>query len=154
MVEYPTPLFNGLSRVNVMKSMHFKIILIFAAFIVLSFHHNFKSLHKGMQRYNRQELDQITIYENRFAELKAILQNQLIVGYVSDYDDHSDEEWMAYTKTQYVLAPIILVRGLKPNFIICNFQHTQPDIKTYEKENLSLRRDFGDGLMLFERMDS
>jgi hypothetical protein len=137
-----------------MKTMHLKILLLFAAFIFLSFHHNFKSLHKGMQRYNRHEPDQITMLEKRLAEIKAVLQNQAIVGYVSDYEDHSDEEWMAYTRIQYVLAPIILVRGLKPNFVICNFQHTQPDIEAYQKEDLSLRRDFGNGVILFERLDS
>jgi len=57
---------------GVMKTMHFKILLLFAVFIVLLFHHNFNSLHKGMQRYNRQELDQITIYENRLVELKTV----------------------------------------------------------------------------------
>ena len=134
--------------------MHLKILLFFAAIIVLSFHHNFKSLYKGMQRYIRHEPDQITLYEDRLAELKTVLQNQAIVGYVSDDEDRSDEEWMTYTRIQYVLAPIILVRGLKPNFVIGNFQYTQPDFEAYEKENLSLRRDFGHGVILLERMDS
>jgi len=137
-----------------MKSKHLKIIFLFAAIIILSFHHNFKSLHKGMQRYNRKELDQITKYEKRFSELKAFLPNHLIVGYVSDYDDQSDEDGIAYSMTQYVLAPIILVRGIKPNFIISNFQRAKPDIKAYEKEKLTLITDFGNGVILFERMDS
>ena len=107
-----------------------------------------------MQRYNRQELDQITIYENRFAELKAVLQNQLIVGYVSDYDDNSDENGIAFSMTQYVLAPIILVRGTKPDFIVGNFHRAKPDIKAFEKENLSIHKDFGNGVILFERMDN
>ena len=83
-----------------------------------------------------------------------MLENHLVVGYVSDYDDNSDENGIAFRMTQYVLAPIILVRGLKPNFIICNFQHTQPDIKAYKKENLSIHKDFGNGVILFERMDN
>jgi hypothetical protein len=147
-------LFNGLSRVNVMKTMHFKITLLFAAFIVLSFYHNFKSLHKGIQRYNRYELDQITLYENRFADLKAVLQNQLIVGYVSDYDDSSDENGIAFRMTQYVLSPILLVRGTKHDFIVGNFQRSKPNYKAFEKENLSMYKDFGDGAILFEGMDN
>jgi hypothetical protein len=137
-----------------MKSKPLKIILLFAPIIILSFHYNFKALQKGIQRYNRQEIDQITIYEKRFIELKELLQNHLVVGYVSDYDDNSTEDGIAYTMTQYVLTPIILVRGIKRNFIIGNFHSTKPNIKAYEKENLALIRDFGDGVILLERMDN
>ncbi len=107
-----------------------------------------------MQRYNRKALDQITTYEKRYRGLKAMLQNHAIVGYVSDFDDGSDADEIAYTMTQYVIVPIILQRGIRPHFVIGNFQHATPDIKAYEKENLSLRRDFGNGVLLFERMDS
>ena len=137
-----------------MKSKHLKITFLFAAIIILSFHYNFKTLQKGIQRYNRKEIDQITIYEKRFIELKKLLQNHLVVGYVSDYDDNSTEDGIAYTMTQYVLTPIILVRGIKRNFIIGNFHSTKPNIKAYEKENLALIRDFGDGVILLERMDN
>ena len=137
-----------------MKSKHIKIIFLFAAIIILSFHYNFKAMHKGVQRYNRQELDQITIYENRFIELKDFLQNSLAVGYISDYDDNSKENGLAYSMTQYVLAPVILVRGIKRNFIVGNFQSANPDVKACEKENLSLIMDFGSGVILFERMDN
>ena len=111
-------------------------------------------MQKGIQRYKRKELDQITIYEKKFTELKEVLQNHLTVGYVSDYDDKSNEDGIAYGMTQYVLAPIILVRGIKRNFIVGNFHSTKPNIKAYEKENLSLYRDFGNGVILFERMDN
>jgi flagellar biosynthesis protein FliP len=137
-----------------MKSKHLKVIFLFTAIIILSFHYNFKALQKGIQRYNRKELDQITVYEKRFIELKEFLQNHLVVGYVSDYDDNTNEDGIAYTMTQYVLAPIILVRGIKRNFIIGNFHGAKPNIKAYEKENLSLIRDFGNGVILFERMDN
>ena len=136
------------------KFKHLKTLLLFAPIIILSFHYNFKALHKGVQRYNRKELDQITIYEKKFIGLKEFLGNHLVVGYVSDYDDNSDEDGIAYTMTQYVLAPIILVRGIKRNFIIGNFHSVKPNIKAYEKENLSLIRDFGNGVILFERMDN
>ena len=137
-----------------MKSKHLKIIFLFAPIIILSFHYNFKALQKGIERYNRKELDQITVYEKRFIDLKELLQNHLVVGYVSDYDDNSNEDGIAYTMTQYVLAPIILVRGIKRNFIIGNFHSVKPNIKVYEKENLSLIRDFGNGVILFERTDN
>ena len=137
-----------------MKAKHLKAIFLFAAIIILSLHYNFKALQKGIQRYNRKEPDQITIYENRFIELKDFLQNHLVVGYISDYDDNSNEGGKAYSMTQYVLAPIILVRGIKRRFIIGNFQSAKPNAKAYEKENLSLIMDFGSGVTLFERMDN
>ena len=137
-----------------MKSGQLKTIFVFAAIIVLSLHHNFLAVHKGIQRYNRQELDPITKYEKRFFELKAHLQNHHVVGYISNYDDQSDQDGFAYGMTQYVLAPVILVRGIKRKFIVGNFQGAPADINRYEKENISLIRDFGNGVLLFERRDS
>jgi hypothetical protein len=137
-----------------MKFKHLKTVILFTAIIVLSFHYNFGALQKGIQRYQRGEPDQITIYEKRFRELKAMLQNHLIVGYVSDYDDNSDEDGIAFSMTQYVLAPILLVRGTNRDFTIGNFQSANPIIKNIEKENLSMYKDFGNGVILFERVDN
>lgn len=137
-----------------MKSKHLKTIFLFTAIIVLSFHFNFKALLKGIQRYQRGEPDQITIYEKRFMELKAMLENHLVVGYVSDYNDNSDENGIAFSMTQYVLAPILLVRGTKRDFIVGNFHRAKPNINAFEKENLSIYKDFGNGVILFERMDN
>jgi hypothetical protein len=111
------------------------------------------ALIKGVQRYNRDEQDEITLYEKRFAGLKAFLQNHEVVGYVSDYDDRSDDDGMAYAMTQYVLAPTILARGIKRDLIVGNFHRTIPNIKEYQKKNLAPIRDFGNGVILFEKMD-
>jgi len=137
-----------------MKSKHIKIIFLFAAIVILSFSSTFKAMHKGIQRYNRQEIDPISIYENRFTKLKEFLQTHSVVGYISDYDDNSNEDGIAYSMTQYVLAPIILARGIKRHFIVGNFQSARPDVKAYEKENLSLIMDYGRGVILFERMEN
>ena len=137
-----------------MKSGQLKTIFVFAVIILFSFHHNFKALYKGIQRYNRKVLDPITKYEKRFSGLKAYLQNHAVVGYISDYDDESDRYGQAYNMTQYVLAPVILVHGIKRKFIVGNFQGPLPDINGYENENISLIRDFGHGVLLFERRDS
>ena len=137
-----------------MTSKHIKTIFLYTAIILLSFHYNFKALQKGIQRFKRGEPDQITIYEKRFLALKATLENHSIVGYVSDYDDNPDENGIAFSKAQYVLAPIRLVRGTKRDFIIGNFQNVEPDINAFEKENLSVYKNFGNGVILFERMDN
>ena len=83
-----------------------------------------------------------------------MLENHLVVGYVSDYDDNSDENGIAFSMTQYVLSPILLVRGTKRDFIVGNFHRAKPNYKAFEKENLSMYRDFGDGVILFEGMDN
>jgi hypothetical protein len=137
-----------------MKSKNLKVLFLFSAIIIFSFHNNLQALQKGIERYKRKELDQVTIYEKKFIELKAFLQDHMVVGYVSDYDANSDEDGMAYGMTQYVLAPIILVRGKKRNFIVGNFHSANPNIKAYEEENLSLYRDFGNGVILFQRVDN
>jgi hypothetical protein len=137
-----------------MKSKNLKVLFLFSTIIIFSFHNNLQALQKGIERYKRKELDQVTIYEKKFIELKAFLQDHLVVGYVSDYDANSDEDGMAYGMTQYVLAPIILVRGKKRNFIVGNFHSANPNIKAYEEENLSLYRDFGNGVILFQRVDN
>ena len=137
-----------------MKSKNLKVLFVFSAIIIFSFHNNLQALQKGIERYKRKELDQVTIYEKKFIELKAFLQDHMVVGYVSDYDANSDEDGMAYGMTQYVLAPIILVRGKKRNFIVGNFHSANPNIKAYEEENLSLYRDFGNGVILFQRVDN
>ncbi|MBW2491396.1 MAG: hypothetical protein JRE65_09635 [Deltaproteobacteria bacterium] len=137
-----------------MNSKNLKVLFLFSAIIIFSFHNNLQALQKGIERYKRKELDQVTIYEKKFIELKAFLQDHMVVGYVSDYDDNSDEDGMAYGMTQYVLAPIILVRGKKRNFIVGNFHSANPNIKAYEEENLSLYRDFGNGVILFQRVDN
>ena len=86
--------------------------------------------------------------------LKAMLENHLVLGYVSDYADSSDESGIAFSMTQYVLAPILLVRGTKRDLIVGNFHRAKPNIKAFEKENLSIYKDFGNGVILFERMDN
>jgi hypothetical protein len=136
-----------------MKSRQLKIMLLLAMIITLSFHHNFKALYKGIQRYNRQELDQITTYEMRFSDLKEYLPNHAVVGYISDYDEKSGKYGQAYSMTQYVIAPVILVRGIKRKFIIGNFLGAQPNIKKYERKNIALVRDFGNGAVLFKKRD-
>ena len=87
-------------------------------------------------------------------EPKDFLQNHLVAGYISDYDDNTSEDGKAYSMTQYVLAPIILERGIKRRFIVGNFQSTKPNVKAYEKQNLSLLMDCGNGVFLFERMEN
>ena len=137
-----------------MKSKHYKLILLLAAIIIISFHHNFRALYKGIQRYDRQAPDPIATYEKKFFELKSYLADHQVVGYISDYAENSKAGGSAYSMAQYVLAPTILVRGARRNVVVGHFQHPPLDIKRYEQEKLSLFKDFGNGVILFKRLDS
>jgi hypothetical protein len=66
-----------------MKSKNLKVLFLFSAIIIFSFHNNLQALQKGIERYKRKELDQVTIYEKKFIELKAFLQDHMVVGYDS-----------------------------------------------------------------------
>ena len=65
--------------------------------------------------FPRIEKDEITLYEERFSELKKFLPSHGIVGYVSDTNGEF------FLKTQYILAPVILTKVFGPRLIVANF---------------------------------
>ena len=85
-------------------------------------------------------------YEFRLAALKKDLPVNAVVNYVSNStapDDLIDAE--------YVLIPVRIVKGLKPmhdHLVFQNFDTTEPpEIKGY-----TLKKDYGNGVMLFKRV--
>lgn len=85
-------------------------------------------------------------YENRLAAIKKDLPANAVVNYVSNStapDDLIDAE--------YVLIPVRIVKGLKPMhdlLVFQNFDTTEPpEIKGY-----TLKKDYGNGVMLFKRV--
>ena len=84
-------------------------------------------------------------YENRLAAIKKDLPVNAVVNYVSNSkapDDLIDAE--------YVLVPVRLVKGLSPMhdlLVFQNFETTDmPDFEGY-----TLKKDYGNGVMLFKR---
>jgi hypothetical protein len=105
-------------------------------------------LNKDAGRYHKSSIDEVSLYENRFAGFKNILQPYTIVGYITD--QQSDKVIEEYYLTQYVLSPIIIVRGTAFPFVIGNF-HKPVNISRISQDNhLTLIKELGDGVMLFK----
>jgi hypothetical protein len=66
--------------------------------------------------FPRIEKDFGTKYEERFVELKKWLPSHGIIGYVSDTGDAEH-----FYRTQYALAPLILVQSPKAGLVVANF---------------------------------
>ena len=89
--------------------------------------------------------DGITAYEKRFDGVKSILPSAGIVGYISDGQPYN----MEFFLTQYVLSPIIIDPNQPREVVIGNFVNRAADFRTVTKMNLALRKDFGNGVKLF-----
>lgn len=91
---------------------------------------------------SRLGMDDGTLYEQRFAEIRKYLPQRGIIGYVSDTGDEH------FYRTQYVLAPLILVRADGPRLVVGNFSSIdrRPDLlygRPYE-----VIYEFNEGLVL------
>jgi hypothetical protein len=89
--------------------------------------------------------DRMVDYEIRFAALKKDLPIHTFVNYVSMQDYSGD-----YYSARYVLIPVRLVRGLKPqyNYLVAHFSDPNniPTIDGY-----TLKKNYGNGIALFTR---
>jgi hypothetical protein len=84
-------------------------------------------------------------YEIRLAAIKKDLPVNAVVNYVSNSkapDDLIDAE--------YVLVPVRLVKGLSPKHDFLVFQNFDA-VAMPEFEGYTLKKDYGNGVMLFKR---
>jgi hypothetical protein len=104
----------------------------------------------GEQAGRNKDIDpyMIEIQERRFADLKRELVRIPAAGYVSDVGDSAPA---AFLTTQYVLAPTVLADGTSQQWIVGNFSSPR-DYAEYAKEHqLSLVKDFSNGVVLFRK---
>ena|SRR5436190_13584417 len=88
-------------------------------------------------------------HDQRFALLRDALPKRGIVGYISDAATEYDHE-LRRSLAQYSLAPLIVQSDTRQPLIIGEF--TDPAAIAKGRDlNLTVLRDFGDGLILFER---
>ena len=92
-----------------------------------------------------EKQDTVVAYENRFAPLNEDLPAHAVVNYISDQKLLKD-----FIIVRYVLIPARMVRGLKPaqNYLVVHNLDTAkiPEIKGY-----TMKKDYGNGVMLFRR---
>ena len=102
--------------------------------------HNAPSVHKRATDLVTQRSDL------RFAALRTALPARGAVGYIGESSDSVAYYYLA----QYALAPLVLDRSLNHELVVGNFPFSSPRFST---EDLQLVRDFGDGVLLFQRKD-
>ena len=92
-----------------------------------------------------KEHSRIVDYEKRFVPLKKDLPKHTFVNYFSNYDYSGD-----YFAVRYALIPVRLIRGLKPrhnNLVV----HFSDPTKAPRFDGYALKKDYGNGIMLFSR---
>lgn len=94
--------------------------------------------------------DQISRYEARFAELKTILPSTGSVGYVTSEHLSLEEAKFHYGLTTYTLAPLHVEHTLYHLYVIGNFPELEKEASLPMFENLTLLKNFGNGVMLFK----
>ena len=96
--------------------------------------------------------DRISQYERRFEGLKKILPPHGVVGYLTHrqaQDMRFDAGTAEFYLTQYALAPLIVIYSSEREFVIGNFGASRVDPEIFKDRDLTLIRDFGNGVMLF-----
>jgi hypothetical protein len=103
--------------------------------------------------------DEVSLYERRFQELRTVLPEGGVVGYQGhpDLTTALPGQGLAHLHvrqfllTQYALAPVLLIEGTEPEFVVGNFD---PGAVPLPPQGLRVVRDFGNGVVLFRRSGS
>jgi hypothetical protein len=82
--------------------------------------------------------------DERFAELRTMLPESGVVGYVGESGPAADG---SYYLAQYALAPLVVDRSANHALVVGNFATSQ--VSQSPAENLRLLKDFGNGVLLF-----
>jgi len=93
------------------------------------------------------ENDMVVEFEKKYASVKKDLPLRAVVNYVTDQDGQRKN---FFTVAVYVLVPIRVIRGLKPqqDYLIVDYL-TKTQTPIYE--GYSLKRKYRNGIMLFKR---
>jgi hypothetical protein len=84
--------------------------------------------------------------ESRFAAIKKDLPVNAVVNYVSNSKAPDD-----LINAEYVLIPVRIVKGLKPMHDLLVFQNCDT-AELPEFEGYTLKKNYGNGVMLFKRV--
>jgi hypothetical protein len=99
----------------------------------------------------RSQPDAVTQTEQRLRPASAALPRHGVVGYLSDEDSYTTPGMRRYYLTQYALAPLVVSRSARKEFVLGNFKEPSMAGELARENGLSLERDFGGGLMVFRR---
>jgi hypothetical protein len=98
--------------------------------------------------------DQISRYEARFEGIREMLPSHGEIGYITSKHLPAEQAKFHWGLTTYALSPLNVKRSRQYEFVVGNFPdfHSVPPV--YELENFVARKDFGNGILLFQRKNS
>lgn len=100
---------------------------------------------------SRPGQDEISVYQRRMEMLRPVLPDSGVVGYLGDPEPTGTgalQHFRRYLLAQYSLAPLLVLEDTEPEFVVGNFY---PGRTPAPPPGFRVARDFGDGLMLFQR---
>jgi hypothetical protein len=121
-----------------------------AVLLSMSAESSFRMVAGFVQARKRKGLDAITLQEGRFDQLKKALPARGEVSYASDLDPNSVAGIAARELAQYFLAPVQLAGG-QDLIVYSSFSRTAS--RGIAGSHFKIVRDFGNGLMLFQRQE-
>ena len=92
----------------------------------------------------------IAMDANRFRSLRENLPARGVVGYLSDTTEGLEGN-RAYYLTQYYLAPVVVARDLAHELVIANLASPTVVAGAAAANDLTVMRDFGNGVALLRR---
>jgi len=136
-----------------MKLKKFLLIHLVFIFVILDvLAGNVRDIRKELKHFYNKKVENKEIhYIKRFEKIKGKLPKQGILGYFTNKEYSTDDDDRFFFLTQYALSPLIIVRGTKPSIIIADVSHSFNSIEFSIKYNCCLLRNFGDGILLFQK---
>jgi hypothetical protein len=108
---------------------------------------------KPLFEAGRNYQDQISEYEARFLEVKKMLPEHSVVGYLSSPSFPLGEAKVHFGLTRYTLAPVIVNWSTHHSLLIGNFPLSEVQMND-EIEHFTIVKDFGKGVMLLKKKDT
>lgn len=129
----------------------FKIVIIFVILTIL-----FISIEQITLLLKKPKTkDEIILLEieNKFKVFKKFLSKHNIVGYITDHNFENDNKInyvQEFYLIQYTLSPVIIVQNSTYPLVIGNFHEAIDVNKIVKEKNLTILKDFNNGLFLFK----
>lgn len=93
----------------------------------------------------------VGVQEQRLAGVTQTVPANAIVGYLSDMHDGSTVALAMFNSARYTLAPRLLVEGTDRDFVLGNFAKPADWNTVASEHGLKVVRDFGNGVVLFNK---
>jgi hypothetical protein len=123
-------------------------ILLLALFIFITNILLLTDAHRRLRNHKGE--DHISLYENRFAQLRQVLKSGTVMGYFTDQAPESRDYVKNFYLTQYALAPVIIIQETQRQWVVGNFSKSTATPAVAPHKSLYLWKDFGNGIALFQ----